>query len=394
VSALSESPVRRQLVLLVGAVVFVDTMFYAAIAPLLPTLAHQLHLSKLSAGVMTACYPVGTFFGSLPGGLLTVRIGPKRTVYLGMALLAVSTLAFGWLHNAPALDMARMAEGVGGACSWAGALAWIVVESPAAQRGQAVGATIGAAIGGALFGPVIGTLATAVGRGPAFSGVVVLSVLLIDGARRVPLVHTPSAQRLRDIRRALAGTGAVRAVWLVTLPSLASGVLNVLGPLRLHRLGAAAVAIGATYLVSSAVEAVLSPAAGRVSDRRGPLLPVKAGLVGTAVALACFTLPGTALGLAALVVVTGAVVAGFWAPAMAMLADAAELGGLEQGFAAALVNMAWASGQTLGAVAGGAIAKGAGDEVPMGITAGLCVVTLLIVVARPARSPAAAAPRA
>jgi MFS family permease len=394
VSALSESPVRRQLVLLVGAVVFVDTMFYAAIAPLLPTLAHQLHLSKLSAGVMTACYPVGTFFGSLPGGLLTVRIGPKRTVYLGMALLAVSTLAFGWLHNAPALDMARMAEGVGGACSWAGALAWIVVESPAAQRGQAVGATIGAAIGGALFGPVIGTLATAVGRGPAFSGVVVLSVLLIDGARRVPLVHTPSAQRLRDIRRALAGTGAVRAVWLVTLPSLASGVLNVLGPLRLHRLGAAAVAIGATYLVSSAVEAVLSPAAGRVSDRRGPLLPVKAGLVGTAVALACFTLPGTALGLAALVVVTGAVVAGFWAPAMAMLADAAELGGLEQGFAAALVNMAWASGQTLGAVAGGAIAKGAGDEVPMGITAGLCVVTLLIVVARPARSPATAAPRA
>jgi MFS family permease len=394
VSALSESPVRRQLVLLVGAVVFVDTMFYAAIAPLLPTLAHQLHLSKLSAGVMTACYPVGTFFGSLPGGLLTVRIGPKRTVYLGMALLAVSTLAFGWLHNAPALDVARMAEGVGGACSWAGALAWIVVESPAAQRGQAVGATIGAAIGGALFGPVIGTLATAVGRGPAFSGVVVLSVLLIDGARRVPLVHTPSAQRLRDIRRALAGTGAVRAVWLVTLPSLASGVLNVLGPLRLHRLGAAAVAIGATYLVSSAVEAVLSPAAGRVSDRRGPLLPVKAGLVGTAVALACFTLPGTALGLAALVVVTGAVVAGFWAPAMAMLADAAELGGLEQGFAAALVNMAWASGQTLGAVAGGAIAKGAGDEVPMGITAGLCVVTLLIVVARPARSPAAAPPRA
>jgi hypothetical protein len=30
----------------------------------------------------------------------------------------------------------------------------------------------------------------------------------------------------------------------------------------------------------------------------------------------------------------------------------------------------------------------------MGITAGLCVVTLLIVVARPARSPATTAPRA
>src|SRR5436309_1698101 len=124
----SSGLLRRRLVLLVGAIVFVDTMFYAAIAPLLPTLAHQLHLSKLSAGIMTACYPVGTFFGSLPGGLLTVRIGPKRTVYAGMALLAGSTVAFGWAHSAVALDVARLAEGVGGACSWSGALAWIVAE--------------------------------------------------------------------------------------------------------------------------------------------------------------------------------------------------------------------------------------------------------------------------
>ena len=345
--------------LLVGAVVFVDTMFYAAIAPLLPTLAHQLHLSKLSAGVITACYPVGTFFGSAPGGLLTVRIGPKRTVYAGLALLAGSTLAFGWLHSAPALDVARMAEGVGGACSWAGALAWIVAESPVAERGRAIGGTVGAAVAGALFGARDRHAGHRDRRGLAFSGVVILAVLLMDQSRRVLLVHTPSAQRLRDIRGALAGTG--QPAWLVVLPSVASGVLNVLGPLRLHRLGATAVAIGGTYLVASAVEAALSPAAGRLSDRRGPLMPVRAGLAGTAVTLACFTLPGSALGLAALVVVTGAVVAGLWAPAMAMLADAAEAGGLEQGFAAALVNMAWAVGQTVGALAGGAIAKATGD---------------------------------
>jgi MFS family permease len=380
---------RRRLVLLVGAIVFVDTMFYAAIAPLLPTLAHQLHLSKLSAGVMTACYPVGTFFGSLPGGLLTVRIGPKRTVYAGLALLAVSTVAFGWAHGAAALDLARLAEGVGGACSWAGALAWIVAESPATRRGQTMGGAIGAAIGGALFGPVIGTLASAIGRGPAFSGVVVLAVLLIDQSRRIRLTHSPSAQRIRDAARALPGTGALRAVWLVALPSLAAGVLNVLGPLRLHRLGAVALAIGAIYLVASAMEAVLSALAGRLSDRRGPLVPVRAGLAGTAIALACFTLPGSALGLAILVVATASVVAGFWAPAMTMLSDAAELGGVEQGFAAALVNMAWAAGQTVGAVAGGAIAKAAGDGVPTGATAGLCLVTLLIVGWRSATAPAA-----
>ena len=34
-----------------------------------------------------------------------------------------------------------------------------------------------------------------------------------------------------------------------------------------------------------------------------------------------------------------------WAPAMAMLSDGAERVGLEQGFAFALMNLAWATGQ-------------------------------------------------
>ncbi len=102
---------ERRLVLVIGAIVFVDTMFYAAIAPLLPDLAHQLHLSKLSAGAMTAAYPAGTLIGSIPGGMLAARYGPKVAVIAGLTLLAASTLAFGFLDNAAALDAARFAEG-------------------------------------------------------------------------------------------------------------------------------------------------------------------------------------------------------------------------------------------------------------------------------------------
>src|SRR5579884_1582695 len=165
---------ERRLVVVIGAVVFVDTMFYAAIVPLLPGLAHSLQLSKLSAGVMTAAYPAGTLVGSLPGGFLATRLGPKRTVYAGLLLLAGSTLAFGLVQSAPLLDGARFIEGVGGACSWAGGLAWIVTESAPERRGSVMGGALGAAVGGALFGPVIGTLAAAVGRGPAFGTVVVI----------------------------------------------------------------------------------------------------------------------------------------------------------------------------------------------------------------------------
>ncbi|MFL5823673.1 MAG: MFS transporter [Solirubrobacteraceae bacterium] len=380
-----EKTYARRLAVVVGAVVFVDTLFYAAVVPLLPTLAHQLHLSKFSAGVLTASYAVGTFIGSLPGGWLTVRIGPQRTVYVGLSLLAVSTLAFGWLHDVVALDTARLIEGIGGACTWAGGLVWVTAGVPPEQRGGAMGGALGAAIAGSLFGPIIGTIASGIGRGLAFSGVVVLAVLLIDQARRLPDVHTPSTQRLRDIGPALAGTGAGMACWLVALPAIDSGVLGVLGSLRLHRLGATATAIGGTFLISAGVEALLTPVVGRLSDRRGRLAPLRFGLAGTAAALACFTLPDTAAGLAVLIVMTGAIVAAFWAPAMAMLSETAESGGLEQGYAAALMNMAWALGQMAGAGVGGAMAKAAGDVVPMMAAAGLAIVTLAMLTRRRAR---------
>ena len=228
---------ERRLVLVVGAIVFVDTMFYAAIAPLLPSLAHELHLSKFAAGVMTASYPVGTLVASIPAGVLAARAGPKFTVTLGLSLLAVSTLAFGFLHSELALDIARLVEGIGGACSWSGGLAWIVAEAPADRRGALIGSALGAAIAGALFGPLIGTAASVVGRGAAFSGVVVVATGLIVAARRIPSAHVDSAQGVRDLFAALRGHTVVVAMWLVTLPAIASGMINVLGPLRMHRLG-------------------------------------------------------------------------------------------------------------------------------------------------------------
>ena len=49
----------RRLGLLVGATVLVDTMFYAAITPLLPDLADELGLGKNGAGVLAGSYAAG-----------------------------------------------------------------------------------------------------------------------------------------------------------------------------------------------------------------------------------------------------------------------------------------------------------------------------------------------
>ncbi len=368
---------ERRLVLVVSAVLFLDTMFYAVIAPLLPGLVHELHMSKLSAGLMTAAYPIGTLVGSIPCAILAVRVGPRFTVCAGLTLLACSTLAFGVLSTVVALDIARFVEGVGGACSWAGGFAWIVDETQAGHRGAMIGRALAAAIGGSLFGPVIGTVASAVGRPLTFAAIAVAAVFLILATLRLPTHHVPSDQGLRDVARVLHRPGAALAMWLVALPAVGSGLINVLGPLRLHRFGADAAVIGATFLAAFAVEAAVAPAVGTISDRRGRLVPVRVGLAGGAIVLLCFTLPETVAVLSIVIVATAATLGSFWAPAMAMLSDVAETVGLDQALAGGLTNLAWAGGQILGAGVGGALAKVAGDGLPTVLAAGLCAATFV-----------------
>ena len=54
----------RRLVVLVAAIVLVDTMFYGAITPLLPYYSHHFDLSKSSAGLLAASYAAGTLLAA------------------------------------------------------------------------------------------------------------------------------------------------------------------------------------------------------------------------------------------------------------------------------------------------------------------------------------------
>src|SRR5262245_31465405 len=114
----------RRLLAFVSVVVFVDTMFYAAVTPLLPELSERFGLTKSGAGVLAAAYAAGTLVGALPGGWLAARAGVRTTVLLGLSLLVAASVAFAFADSVIVLDVARFAQGIGGAASWAGALGW------------------------------------------------------------------------------------------------------------------------------------------------------------------------------------------------------------------------------------------------------------------------------
>jgi MFS family permease len=372
----------RRLLLLGSTVVFLDVTFYTAITPLLPGYADDLGLSKGAAGVLTAAYAGGTLLASLPSGFVAARIGPRRALISGLLLLGVASVAFGFSRHVVLLDCARFVQGVAGALAWAGALTWLIQATPADRRGSVIGDVLGVAIAGSLLGPAIGALAESVGTEAVFSSVLVVTGLLSLVALRIPEPQGGEPQRLGEVAEAITSAPVLWATWYVVAPSAMFGVVEVLAPLRIDELGGGAGLVAAGFTAGAALEATLAPVVGRLSDRVGRFRPYALGMLICAPAVVLLPVGAALWGVFAVLIAISLGAGLCFAPAMAMLSDSAEATRLHQGFAAGLINAAWAIGQVAGGVGGGAAAGTAGDALPCVLAAALLVVTVAVA-ARP-----------
>ncbi len=366
----------RRLLPFVSVVVIVDTILFAALTPLLPHFEHTYHLSKSGVGALAAAYGIGVLAGAIPGGVVAAKRGARGAVLSGLVLVTAASVGVALATGFDLLFAARLAQGFGSSLTWAGGLAWLALGTPRERRGQAMGTAMGAAVFGALLGPVLGATASVIGVRAAFAGVAGLEALLILVALRLepsPREHRP----LRVIFGALRDGEFLRGLWLMNIPALLFGALNVLAPLALDKRGFGALAIGALWVGAAALESGINPWLGRVADRLGPSVPARFALAGSIL---------VALGLAAtewpwllvpLVLAAAVSFGSFYAPALTMLSHAADKVGLAQGISFGVMNAAWATGNAIGPAAGGGLAEVTSDAVPYLVGAALCAVTLV-----------------
>jgi predicted MFS family arabinose efflux permease len=367
----------RRLLLLVCAIVFIDTSFYAAITPLLPYYADQEQLTKTSAGILSGAYPAGTLVASLPAGALAARFGPRALLAAGLAMLAATSIVFGLASSIVVLDVARFAQGVGGALSWTGGMGWLSGAAPAERRGAMMGTAMAAATGGALMGPVLGAIARGVGTAVTFGAVGVIAAILLVLVLTMP--GRPPAREGEELggslREAFRQRTVARGLWLVSCAALLFGTLNVLLPLRLDNAGGSGALIAVVYLCTAGFEAIVNPLSGRRADRRGWAGIARVGLVGGAAVVVSAGIAGELAPLVTVGLLSGPVIGLLWTPALILLGNGSDEAGFDHTYAFALMNLAWAAAQTVATAGGGAVAHATSDIVPLSIVAGVALIT-------------------
>src|SRR5919112_4887481 len=107
--------VVRRLLALSCAIVLVDTIFYAALYPLVPYFQEEFGLSKSVVGVLSGAYGAGVLIGSVPGGFLASRSGVRLTALVGLILMSITSVMFALVDTTSLLVATRFIGGVAGA---------------------------------------------------------------------------------------------------------------------------------------------------------------------------------------------------------------------------------------------------------------------------------------
>ncbi|WP_424659929.1 MFS transporter, partial [Desulfofundulus sp.] len=271
---------------LINLAVFLDTVLYGIIVPVMPYYATSTGASTTELGVIFAALSAGLLLASVPAGLLCDRYGYRPVMVFGMAGLTISTLIFMMSRSVLLLVIGRLLQGLAAAATWSAGLALVAALYPPRLRGEKMGMVMTSTGLGTIIGPVLGgTLYQFTGYAFPFqitAGAGALLTFLLWSSPLPPKKsttgHQPPWQELLCNRNIFWG------VIITVTSSFGFGMLEPLLPIDLHkRFGLGSAGVGLLFGALSLTFALFQPLFGILSDRLGRKPLIVAGLLGTAV---------------------------------------------------------------------------------------------------------------
>ena len=341
---------------------FTDLVAYSVAVPVLPDFAKRFHASPTTIGLLFGSFGMTLLTISVPMGALSDRVGRKGPMIVGLAMLALSTVAFAYAQSLPMLFAARLAQGAADGITWIVGFAMFADLYGPDERGRAMGLAMAGSSLGIIIGPVLGGWLYEIG-GIRLPFLVVAAMALIDLiVFSLVAPATKGTGGSTPMRRVLAH----RPVAITALVVVAGGgtiaMLEPVIPLVMQaRAGLGPAAIGTLFGIAAVSSTVMHPIYGRLSDRRGGRKLMMTGLVASA-----FTLPllnfATDFRSAALMMVPMWLVFGMIVtPSLTYMAEAAHAAGFEAyGVVYGIYNAAWAVGLMVAPALGGFLLERAG----------------------------------
>jgi predicted MFS family arabinose efflux permease len=290
-SASAELRSERLLVLLVGAVQFVNILDFMIVMPLGPDFAVALGIPASRLGFIGGSYTAAASVAGLVGGLFLDRFDRRKALAVAMGGLVLGTLAGGFAVGLGSLLAARVLAGFFGGPATSISLSIIADAIPPARRGKAMGSVMGAFSAASVLGVPAGLELAWRGswRLPFFSvgllgAVITAGVVAVLPPMRAHLevarprarlsdLLTPFRQRLTLLSLGMTATAMIGGFAII--PNISAYVQNNLGYPRSR--------IGLLYMVGGAASFVSMRAVGRLVDRYGS---ARVGTVATVFLLA------------------------------------------------------------------------------------------------------------
>jgi FSR family fosmidomycin resistance protein-like MFS transporter len=260
-------------ILLLASTHFVVDGYGNILAPLLPLLITNLHLSLAAAGTLQMCFQLANSVSQLGFGHIADRWRPRVLLLVGPILCVTVLSLIGLASSLVTLALVLVVGGLGAAAFHPPAAA-LVHRYSGTQRGLAMSfhitsGTLGQAIAPLAFAPFVqwyGLGATPLLMVPA------LAVLLIFLLRRIPTV-----ERLQE-RREAGGIGALRPYarpltllyFIVVLRTLTAMSFSTFVPVMLTRRGLTLAQAGTAVSIYLFAVGLGGFFGGPSADRFGP----------------------------------------------------------------------------------------------------------------------------